>query len=63
MMKEPADEKDKDGKSLCRFYDYVNEKVVNTNTKIPEELDHARCVGSSHGWLAYVSHLDCSVFL
>ncbi|XP_059451393.1 uncharacterized protein LOC132182221 [Corylus avellana] len=63
MMIEPADEKDKDGRRLCRFYDYVNEKVVNTNTKIPKELDHAICVGSSHGWLAYVSRLDCSVFL
>ncbi|XP_059451392.1 uncharacterized protein LOC132182220 [Corylus avellana] len=63
MMIEPADEKDKDGRSLCRFYDYVNEKVVNTNTKTPEEIDHAICVGSSHGWLAYVSRLDCSVFL
>jgi hypothetical protein len=63
MMIEPADEKDKDGRSLCRFYDYVNEKVVNTNTKIPKEVDHAICVGSSHGWLAYVSRFDCSVFL
>ncbi|XP_059451397.1 uncharacterized protein LOC132182224 [Corylus avellana] len=63
MMIEPADEKDKDGRSLCRFYDYVNEKVVNTNTKIPEEVDQAICVGSSHGWLAYISRLDCSVFL
>jgi hypothetical protein len=63
MMIEPADEKHKDGRSLCRFYDYVNDEVVNTNTKIPEEVDHAICVGSSHGWLAYVSRLDCSIFL
>ncbi|XP_059455160.1 uncharacterized protein LOC132185400 [Corylus avellana] len=62
MMIEPGEE-DEDGRSMCRFYDYVNEKVVNTNTKIPKEVDDAICVGSSHGWLAYVSRLDCSVFL
>jgi hypothetical protein len=63
LMIIPADEKDRDGRSLCRFYDYINEKVVNTNIKIPEEVDHALCIGSSHGWLAYVSYLDCSIFL
>jgi hypothetical protein len=57
MMIEP------DGRSMCRFYDYVNMEVVKTNTKIPEEVDNAICVGSSHGWLAYVSRVDCSVFL
>ncbi|XP_059451387.1 putative F-box protein At5g55150 [Corylus avellana] len=62
MMIEPEEE-DEDGRSLCCFYDYMNGKVVNTNTKIPEEVDRAICVGSSHGWLAYVSRLDCSVFL
>ncbi|XP_062152147.1 uncharacterized protein LOC133860585 [Alnus glutinosa] len=63
LMMIPSDEKDEDGRSLCRFYDYLNEKVVNTNIKIPEEVEHAICVGSSHGWLAYISRLDCSVFL
>ncbi|XP_059451395.1 uncharacterized protein LOC132182223 [Corylus avellana] len=63
MIIPPHDKKDKDGRSLCRFYDYINKKVVNTNTKIPEEVDHALCIGSSHGWLAYVSRLDCSIFL
>ena len=62
MMIEPQ-EKDEDGRSLCRFYDYINGKVLITNTKIPEEVDRAICVGSSHGWLAYVSRLDCSIFL
>jgi hypothetical protein len=61
MMIEP--EEDEDGRSLCCFYDYINGKVLNTNTKIPEEVDRAICVGSSHDWLAYVSRLDCSVFL
>jgi hypothetical protein len=62
LMMIPPDEEE-DGRSLCRFYDYVNEKVLNTNIKIPEEVDHAICIGSSHGWLAYISRLDCSVFL
>ena len=43
MMIEPEEEKeDEDGRSLYRFYDYVNKKV-ETNTKIPEEVDHAIC--------------------
>jgi hypothetical protein len=63
LMMIPSDEKEEDGRSICRFYDYVNENVVNTNIKIPEEVDHAIYLGSSHGWLAYISHLDCSVFL
>jgi hypothetical protein len=49
--------------SLCRFYDYVNDKVINTTIKIPREANFAQCVGSSHGWLAYVSCFDCSIFL
>jgi hypothetical protein len=63
LMMIPPDEKEEDGRSRCRFYDYVNEKVVNTNIKIPKEVDHAICIGSSHGWLAYISRLDCSIFL
>ncbi|XP_059451394.1 uncharacterized protein LOC132182222 [Corylus avellana] len=62
LMMIPPDEEE-DGRSLCRFYDYVNENVINTNIKIPEEVNHAICIGSSHGWLAYISRLDCSVFL
>ncbi|XP_062158777.1 uncharacterized protein LOC133866264 [Alnus glutinosa] len=58
-----ADEEDEDGMSLCVFYDIQNKEDVNTNIEIPEEVKHAICVGSSHGWLAYVSRLDCSVFL
>jgi hypothetical protein len=63
LMMIPPDEEEKDGRCLCRFYDYVNEKVIKTNIKIPEEVNHAICIGSSHGWLAYISRLDCSVFL
>ena len=51
----PLDEEKEDGRSRCRFYGYVNERVVNTNIKILEEVDHAICIKSSHGWLAFVS--------
>jgi hypothetical protein len=51
----PPDEEKEDGRSQCHFYGYVNERVVNTNIKIPEEVDHAIRIRSSHGWLAFIS--------
>jgi hypothetical protein len=63
MMIPPDEMEDRDGRSLCRFYDYVDDKVINTTIKIPREANFAQCVGSSHGWLAYVSRFDCSIFL
>jgi hypothetical protein len=63
LMMIPSDEEGEDGRSLCRFYDYINEKAIKTNIKIPKKVNHAICIGLSNSWFTYISRLDCSVFL
>uniref|UniRef100_A0A2N9INT4 KIB1-4 beta-propeller domain-containing protein n=1 Tax=Fagus sylvatica TaxID=28930 RepID=A0A2N9INT4_FAGSY len=43
--------------------DSPNNTYVRTNDKLPKEVNDAICIGSSHGWLAYISRRDCSIFL
>jgi hypothetical protein len=41
LMMIPPDEKDKDGRSLLFLWISKQKKYVNTNIKIPEEVEHA----------------------
>ena len=56
-------EVDEDDNDLIRFVDFPNNTYVRTNDKLPKEVNDAICIGSSHGWLAYISRRDCSIFL
>jgi hypothetical protein len=61
LMMEP--EVDKDNNHLIRFADFPDNRVWTTKGMVPKEVNDAICIGSSHGWLAYISRRDCSIFL